>query len=373
MKKIHQPIDGMARLVGLFGETEFVKFAISCCYFFSKEIVKDRHDFMCDSIKRGLALPGRKSDNKNFYGGKKVTRKTEEVIFNDGSSGNILTKIDKNGNASIDSLIRNYTGYYLKKNVSHKADFINFKISHIWSKKAMHPSYFTSMWNLVLIPLFVNDILDKPSSEDGSYYVGALLLNTLKAIISKHNDLQSYNWASLKIDCPTYDPRYVLPGIYNINVLESAEKNQLAPSKVIQIELTPKKVPDDESCSRAIPNLEDLLDKTEIVRTEVRNNNDGKSSIKDEVLSCLRSIGMKAFVDIFYPALKSNPKVKVNNLIAEYVEYSDFSRNAQNSRLSKSRKIFKNGWEKLALLIISDSSRVSPETRFKAEAFLKKL
>lgn len=95
MKKIHQPIDGMARLVGLFGETEFVKFAISCCYFFSKEIVKDRHDFMCDSIKRGLALPGRKSDNKNFYGGKKVTRKTEEVIFNDGSSGNILTKIDK--------------------------------------------------------------------------------------------------------------------------------------------------------------------------------------------------------------------------------------------------------------------------------------
>ncbi|MDE5886221.1 MAG: hypothetical protein K2H46_01405 [Muribaculaceae bacterium] len=369
--KINQPIDGMEKLVGQFGETEFVKFSISGCYFFSKEIVKDRHDNMCESIKQGIVLPARKSNNKKFYGGKKVTRKTKETIFNDGNSGNILIKIDKNGNASVDSLIRQYTGYYLKRNKSHKADFINFKISHIWGNKAMHPSYFTGMWNVVLIPLFVNDILDKPSAEDGSYYVGALVLNTLKAIVSKYYDLPSFNWARLKIDCPTYNPRYVLPGIYSLNVLEPAEGKQPVASKVIQIELSSEKIPDDESYSRVIPNLEDLLDEPDLEQTEVKKNNNSDSYIKEEVLSCLRDIGMKAFVDIFYPALKRNPNAKVKDLKAEYVEYSDFSPNAQNSRLSKSRKIFENRWEKDALRIISASYRVNPETRFKAGVLLE--
>lgn len=342
--------DGMKSLVDQFGEDEFVRFAISSCFFFSKDLVDMRHKTLCRNIEEGIAVPARLSTNKKYYGGKKLKRKTQEVIFNDNETGKILTKIDGNGNANIDSLITNLTGYYLKGNKSRTPDFINYKISHIWGN-SFHPCYFTSLWNVVLVPLFVNDILDKPSAVNGTYHIGAKILNTLKAIIYTYYGLESYDWNSLGIQAPSYDKSFVLPGSYTINVLSPCENK--VPLKPVRVEVT-------------------LTSETSEIAEQKTSVSENVSDLEeeDQIRELLRSIGMKTFVEIIYPALKRNINISVADLSDKDSEFSQYTVNAQNTRLSKSRKLFENGWENIALQIIADSYRVEPGVRVKAKEIL---
>lgn len=88
-----------------------------------------------------------------------------------------------------------------------------------------------------------------------------------------------------------------------------------------------------------------------------------------QIRSLLQSCGMKSFVKYLFPALSKDMYVTVLEMSRIYPEYNSFSANAQNTRLSKAKSIFINGWEYDALEIIANS-RADIKTRLKAKELL---
>lgn len=67
--------------------------------------------------------------------------------------------IDYDGNDFVRTAIRLYTGVWVCEN--NRVNMLrNYKISHIWPDTA-DPFYFSSLWNVVIIPAHCNDIMDK--------------------------------------------------------------------------------------------------------------------------------------------------------------------------------------------------------------------
>ena len=231
-------IDGMSILTDLFPEIKkFIEFVLSGCYFFSQNDVKERHKAILNQIINKTAVPARRSTDIRLYHNRKdIKRGTKNVIYNDGISGDILINIDGNGNAAVDKLISTKTRRYLKGNKSRNPDFINLTISHIWGR-AFDPRFFTNLWNIVLVPSFANDILDKPASNDGSYYLGAVLLNTLKCILYKYYRLDLLNWKDLNLDAPSHISDKVISGIYRINVFETIVKDEIPEIKLVEVSI----------------------------------------------------------------------------------------------------------------------------------------
>ena len=222
-KREVEQIDGMSMLTDIFHDIKhFIEFVLSGCYFLSSDDMHKQFDNMSCNIENGIAIPARHSQNRKLFN-KKIKRGLKNIIFNDGkSSGDILVNIDGNGNAAIDKLFTLKTRRYLKGTRTRQPDFLNLKISHIWGN-AFDPRYFTSLWNIVLIPSFANDILDKPSSQNGSYYLGACLLNTIKGILYKFYDLDSLEWDKLRLSPPSYMSDKIIEGRYTIQVFDSID------------------------------------------------------------------------------------------------------------------------------------------------------
>lgn len=231
-------IDGMSILIDLFPEIKhFIEFVLSGCYFFSQDDIKEQHQEIIHHIQNKIPLPARHSTNIRLYKNRKdIKRGSKNVIYNDGFSDDILINIDGNGNASIDKLFTEKTRCYLKGSKSRKPDFINLTISHIWGN-AFDPRYFTNLWNIVLVPSFANDILDKPASHDGSYYLGSALLNTLKCILYKLYELDLLNWKDINLNQPTYLSEKVIHGTYKINVFNTAVDNSIPDIGTIEVSI----------------------------------------------------------------------------------------------------------------------------------------
>ena len=236
MLNIENQIDGMSILIDRFsGIKQFIEFVLSGCYFFSQDDAIEQHNKILYQVIQRLALPARHSTDIKLYNNRKdIKRGTKNVIYNDGKSGDILIDIDGNGNAAIDKLFTIKTHRYLKGNKSRKPDFVNLKISHIWGR-AFDPRFFTNLWNIVLVPSFANDILDKPASCDGSYYIGAVLLNTLKCILHKYYRLNLLNWTDLGLTTPSYLSDKVIRGTYQINVFDTIMKDETPDIKQVEV------------------------------------------------------------------------------------------------------------------------------------------
>lgn len=69
--------------------------------------------------------------------------------------------IDRDNNYFVRAAISQYTGHIVSQGASNT--LINYTISHIWPYTA-DPFYFTSLWNIVLIPTHCNYIMDKGAS-----------------------------------------------------------------------------------------------------------------------------------------------------------------------------------------------------------------
>lgn len=229
-------IDGMSILLDRFPDLKhFIEFVLSGCYFFSPKDVKERHDVILNHILGRKAIPARYSTDIRFYNNRRdVRRGVKNVIYNDGTSGDILIDIDSNGNAAVDQLFSLITRRYLKGTKSRNPDFINLKISHIWGR-ASAPRFFTNLWNIVLVPSFANDILDKPSSQDGSYNLGAVFLNTLKCVLCEYYRLDLLDWQNMNLDAPTYISEKVICGTYKINVFEAVENEEIPKIKQVEV------------------------------------------------------------------------------------------------------------------------------------------
>lgn len=85
--------------------------------------------------------------------------------------------IDYDGNDFVRDAIHRYTGVWVCKN--NKMNMLrNYKISHIWGR-TYDPFYFSSLWNIVIIPAHCNDIMDK---DPKSHHVVAAIQNLFRAI-----------------------------------------------------------------------------------------------------------------------------------------------------------------------------------------------
>lgn len=85
--------------------------------------------------------------------------------------------IDYDGNDFVRTAIRRYTGVWVCEN-SRVNMLRNYVISHIWPDTA-DPFYFSSLWNVVIIPAHCNDIMDK---DPKSHHVVAAIQNLFRAI-----------------------------------------------------------------------------------------------------------------------------------------------------------------------------------------------
>ena len=146
-------IDGFRVLVDRLGEKEFIRLAVEESYFFSEDLVKARYNEIYKNLGK-KPLPARKT-----------TKKQNSNIYYQINGKEIPVKLDPDGNQQVRKIIKEKTGYTLCEGSS--CIFRNYIISHIWGK-AYDPIYFTSFWNIVLVPAWVNSLLDKNSTDQDS-------------------------------------------------------------------------------------------------------------------------------------------------------------------------------------------------------------
>ncbi len=127
-----------------------VRFMLEESLFFHPDVVKEWHEEMLKSYADGGLYV-------RFSQKIKDVQKGEDGVFfyeRDGKRYNV----DKDGNAKVRDIIRKKTGQIVSQGANSTIKFV--KISHIWGE-ATNPFYFTSLWNIVLIPAYCNDLMDK--------------------------------------------------------------------------------------------------------------------------------------------------------------------------------------------------------------------
>lgn len=181
-KELIYKIDGVTALTREIGTDTFIKYAIDQCYFFAPDIVVNRAEEWLKEFNNGEPIDARSSKNETIQNDKE----NGQMKFYDGSfSCRIDTNNDKN--SPVRSKIKKQTGY----TVSEGADciFQNYIISHIWGR-AFDPRYFTNLWNVVIVPSWANDLLDKPNPGLGT------LESKLQSTIMKICEILYFNCLS---------------------------------------------------------------------------------------------------------------------------------------------------------------------------------
>lgn len=198
--------------------SNFLSYVLQYCYFFDPNDAKDQHNKILNDINKGSIVPARNSTSHKK-----------------GYCDGILVKSDKNGNAPVVALIQDKTGYSVSK--GEDSLFKNYKISHIW-QNAWHPLYFTNLWNIVLVPAWANDILDKTKTQDSRT---KQIIDTFRQICIEHYQMSSSNLNFSKYSSNIYpevkDPtsiqnNYAISGTYNIKVIHSKKNITINNSKI---------------------------------------------------------------------------------------------------------------------------------------------
>ena len=195
-------IDGIDGLVSKLGVEQFVKLVIEESFFFHPIIIEKRHSELLNLFDIQSPIPARKT-----------TKDSQQQIngqwFFIESNLNLPIEIDKDGNQNVRKIIKEYTGYTIGE--GKDSTFQNYIISHIWGR-AFDPRYFTSLWNVVLIPVWANP-------DQGS--VASLLQSTFQNICEKLYFGGITNWKGIQMQSSpnVVTPKDVLCGIYNLNIL----------------------------------------------------------------------------------------------------------------------------------------------------------
>ena len=165
-------IDGISELVEVLGGVDkFLIKALENSYFFSPELIKQRFSQIEKMYQNNDPIPARWKEIR-----KSGIR---------SQCGYANCDIDTNGNSKVRQVIENMTGYTVSQ--GQNSVFTNYKISHIWGN-AQDPRYFTNLWNIVLVPAWVNDLLDKQTSAKGS--IASKVLNTYKSICENYYNIK---------------------------------------------------------------------------------------------------------------------------------------------------------------------------------------
>ena len=206
--KIHK-IDGIDGLIQVLQIDKFVKMAVEQSYFFDPKLVIERQgelsELFCEkkegipARKTSITIPLHVDDDKmkkllsniktetgleisdmeaaKMYLGYWHEERENDKFFYCENNLTIPIARDKDGNRNVRKIIKDKTGYTVCEGRS--SIFQNYIISHIWGR-AFDPRYFTSLWNIVLIPAWANGLMDKPDPEENT--PASVLQSTFKAI-----------------------------------------------------------------------------------------------------------------------------------------------------------------------------------------------
>ena len=209
--------------------------AIESSYFFDIEIKMDRNDKLIglfknenEKIPARATTKGEINPDYNQSGG----------YYCENGTPLFPIDIDPDGNKFVRQLINSYTGYTIGQGKG--SIFQNYIISHIWGR-AYDPRFFTSFWNIVLIPAWANSLMDKDAPQ-GS--VASKLKATFMAICWQYYQLASCShWGALQMGShipQVVNPQDVVHGEYTINVIQRKPANMhpriVAP--IIQVSVT---------------------------------------------------------------------------------------------------------------------------------------
>ena len=198
---------------------DFVKLALENSYFLNKTATNNIHNDLIKKINSNKPVYARKSNA--------VQKVINGIRYFVGVAPQIPILADPDGNTAVRNLIQTNTGYTVSS--GYNDFFTNFKISHIWGN-ANDPRFFTSFWNIVIVPAWANDILDKHGSV---MPLAQKMINTYKAICEK-----LYGAASLGQNLginpkPSFDPNYVVKGTYTVNVLNNTTNGTIGTIKKV--------------------------------------------------------------------------------------------------------------------------------------------
>lgn len=265
---IHK-IDGAIALVREIGVDNFIQYAIDQSYFFEPNLVNDRMDKIVTLYSNRLYLYARKSTMTTASGGDygqdddgltpsvfitnvtrdnahrsalgknikplSVTSKTIHRFFTDKNPISSVIDypiiIDTDGNEELRSVINvDYTGYTVgagKGNI-----FQNYRISHIWGR-AFDPRFFTNLWNVVLVPAWANDLLDKTNPVQGT--LASKLQSTFMMICIKLYFGMPFNWKALNILQPSVinDGKDIVVPKKSNKISETIYTNDLSKENII--------------------------------------------------------------------------------------------------------------------------------------------
>lgn len=156
-------IDGIDQLVSLYAsQDKFVKAFLESTLFIPPGIVQLRSQEMLELYKAGGKFPIRYSPS--HHEALNISNKAEAIASTRGNEARLPAypsfniKIDNDGNHENRRSIKKYLGHTIStgKNSTVK----NYIISHVWGL-ASHPLFFSSLWNIVLIPAHFNYLMDK--------------------------------------------------------------------------------------------------------------------------------------------------------------------------------------------------------------------
>lgn len=211
-------IDGIETLIeSLGGEKTFIKKAIEHSYFFNPELVTKRFNDILNLYNSSQPIPAR-----------------WQTIRKCGirpQCGYNFCDIDANGNAKVCAEINKASALTISSGKSSK--FQNFKISHIWGQ-AQNPRYFTNFWNIVFVPAWANDLLDKSSAISGS--IASKMINTYMAICIQYYNMNAFSWSSLSMSMPTViNSKDIIHGNYNFFVINPSTSGYPVPFGKVSI------------------------------------------------------------------------------------------------------------------------------------------
>lgn len=234
--------NGLEGLINLIGsnEEDFIKHFLQETLFFRLEEVQWRAQDLLKAINDDLKIPIRytlklkdKFEAKDAHVGSIKNRKQAKEFSEKHELLCKKTRIkilcDSNGNKYVVDCIRNYTNYLVSTNNS---DFLNYTISHIWGRTD-HPMFFTSLWNIAIIPNYLSHILDKPSHQ---HRLNSEIQNIIQAIC-----IELYNPNALMgltlVDDVKPEYKEVAKQYINAELIKFIEPKQIVqPRKVSNVE-----------------------------------------------------------------------------------------------------------------------------------------
>lgn len=298
--------DFLDELLSLLASTGVTpeEYMINHSLFFDKTVVDKAFNEMYNNLNTYQPIPVRNSTKAGI-----VYQKGQQYFWKSiyQNVQDFEVKIDKDGNNEVRSLINRLTGITISQGANSSIMF--GKISHIWGE-AINPLFFTALWNIVIVPAYLNDVLDK---NDGTHPFVSKIKEIYKAICWKEYDvegkLKTLGLTQQEID--QYAPDItVLDGLsFTINVVP------MKPSKGIKRKGSTGGTGIGKYAKQTIT---DLLKTKQLTSTEI-------SDLEDPVF-CKNTLGMNypVLVDVTKNRYDTARYYKQDSSIAPYVICNDW-------------------------------------------------